>query len=228
MKLTFVTRICSLFIPLLFAVAQSFGQFEGVVESRNMTIDDDGTPQQFTITMAVKKNMVRVQTSSFGSTPGVIMIYRADRRLVWLIDEQEHTYREMLLQGPSLNPDDSLLQSREDRSFVRKSGKSKKILGYATEQLFVKRGESETELWATKALTNLATTLASVLGADDGRMPWSDELSRMGYYPLVAHTRLEGRVVESSEVTRISAGQTAVESFELPPGYKRQAIEQPH
>jgi hypothetical protein len=46
----------------------------------------------------------------------------------------------------------------------------------------------------------------------------------MGYFPLLARTRLEGRILESSEVTRIDARQLAPELFDLPTGYRKEGV----
>ncbi len=56
-----------------------WGQFEGIVESKNMTVDETGRPQRYTITMWVKADRIRTVSSPSGSMPGSTMIYRKDR-----------------------------------------------------------------------------------------------------------------------------------------------------
>jgi hypothetical protein len=109
---------------------------------------------------------------------------------------------------------------------VKKTKKSQKFLGYPCDQFMVTVEGVETEIWGTKKLGPLATTINRVFAGNggEGGKAWEDEITKMGYFPLVARTRLEGRVVESSEVTRIEERSLPADLFEIPSGYRKQGV----
>jgi len=67
-------------------------------------------------------------------------------------------------------------------------------------------------------------------GAEGGG--WMDDVASLGLYPLISSTRIGGRIIESQETTRIEIKSLAPDLFELPPGYRKQAMgdmqEPPH
>src|SRR5512142_1154309 len=98
-----MNRFLALLACGLTAVSLSFAQFEGIVESKNLTTDETGAFRQFTLTMWIKKDRIRVQTSAFGSTPASTMIYRGDRLVTWMLNDDDQTYFEILKNPRSLN-----------------------------------------------------------------------------------------------------------------------------
>jgi hypothetical protein len=196
--------------------------FEGVVESANTTTDETGAAQHFTMTMWVKGGMVRVGISAYGSNPVTTVIYRRDRGLVWMLNDRDRTYFEIRRQeGP---PGEKGRVSHP--SEIRPTGKKRTILGYACDQLLLKEGETETEYWATKKLGALAGAIGRAFDVN-GNEPGAredDELTRMGYFPLVVRTTLGGKIVESSEVTKVSLRSVEGGLFELPSEYKKESV----
>ncbi len=195
--------------------------FEGIVESRNMTTDETGQPQQYTMTLLVKGEMVRTEISSFGSNPASILIYRRDLSLVWVLNDRTKTFFEMRTadQGLNFEGGQTLGKSR-----IKKTGKTKKILGYQCDQLMLRNNDAQTEYWGTKSLTALAASIARAFGSDptepNGGM--NDELASLGYFPMAVHTRWEGKLIESSEVTRIGRQAIADSLFVLPSDFRKE------
>lgn len=214
-------RYSGVLLIVMLAFSPSAAQFEGIVETRNLTTDEIGNLQQFTMTMWIKKDRIRVQNSAFGTTPATTMIYRNDRHVIWMLNEEGKTYFEILQEEKPLEPGTSLT----DKPTIRRSGRTKKILGYSCEQVLLTHAEGETEIWGTKQLSDLEATTSKVLGESGSEGGgWMDEVASLGLYPLVSHTRMGGRLVESQETTRIEKKAVAADLFDLPPGYRKQAM----
>jgi hypothetical protein len=212
------TNRLSLLLAGLFFASFGHAQFEGVVESRNLTSDMSGAAQRFTMKLWVKKGIVKIEMSAIGSTPASTILYRLDVGRVVMLNDQEKTFFE-IPQGEAGQGD----VERAAPPTVRRTGKTRKILGYSCDQLYIRNGEAETEYWGTKSLSALAAALSKATGSQAGTGV-SDDLTAMGYFPLVAVTKMGGKVLESSEVTRLEAMTLPQELFEIPPGYKQQGI----
>lgn len=197
-------------------------QFEGVIESSNTTTDETGTDQHYVMTMWIKEAMAKITSTATPSTPATTMIYRSDLRIVRILNDENKTYFE-IPQGKM--KDDSPDMQNEPAS-VKKTGKTKKFLGYRCEQFMITQGESETEIWGTKDLRGLSASLARALGEErvGQGAAWNDELTKLGIYPLLANTRIEGKVIESQEVVKIEKMTLGEDLFSLPAGYKKQSV----
>ncbi len=199
-------------------------QFEGVVESRNLTVDEQGAEQRYVMTMWIRKDMVRVEISPVGDIPGSTVIYRGDRKISWVLNDLEKTYFEV-----SLSPD---VQQRStvpdmdsvDRPVLVRTKKTRKVLGYSCEQLIVKRGESETEIWGTKGLAALTEVLEGTLDADAraGAGYETRMIAQMGIFPVISTTRYDGKIIESQEITRVERKPVDPGLFLVPAGYAKQ------
>jgi hypothetical protein len=218
-------RVTGSVIALLFAVVRTlFAQFEGIVESKNLTTDEMGERIEYTMSMWVGNGVMRIQNKPAGDAPGTTLIYRNDKRVIWMINDEDKTYieiskdeqaRELLPPPPS---------PKQRRPVVSEQNVPKKILGYPCTQVIVTRGDEVTEIWGTKVLGGLSVAIREVLGDEHSSVAddWTDVLRRRGIYPLVAKTKIKGKVVESQEVTRVERKKLAQELFELPAGYKKQ------
>jgi hypothetical protein len=198
-------------------------QFEGIVESKNSTIDELGGSQEFSMTIWVKKDMVRIHTSSIGSSPPSTMIYRTDLKTIWMLNDDDKTYFQIAQdvdksrrgRGPGVT---------QDKPVIERTGKTRNTLGYRCEQILITRDGEETEIWGTKSLGGLAVALSRALGEEEADAGgWNDELTKMGIFPLSARTRLGDKVVDSQEISRITATKLLPELFELPAGYRKQS-----
>ncbi len=212
-------------VLLLMSMVQAKAQFEGVVESQNLTTDDEGKMVKFAITMWIKNDKIRVETGPIGSTPSSTMIYRGDRKIVWMLNDEDRSFFEILPNAPGLKGDTSARPAIPKESLA-KTGKKRKILGYSCEQYILRRGDQVTELWGTRSLPNLLATTSKVLGEDeeDSSGEWNEDLHRLGMFTLSAKTRVGGKVVEAQETSKIERQNVDEEKFELPEGYKKQII----
>lgn len=210
---------------LLVCAAPLFAQFEGVVESRNLTTDDEGKPVKFTITMWIKNDRMRVETGPIGATPPSTMIYRADKKIVWMLNDEERSYFEILQSPTDIAGDVSPNAQATDDSLVQ-TRKKKKILGYPCELYIVRDGDQVTEIWGTRALAGLLATTNRVLGEESTKdaPAWTEEFRRLGMFTLSARTMISGKIVESQDVSKIQPQSVDEGKFELPEGYKKQVI----
>ena len=148
-----MTKLSAYWLMLFLYVGtagSTMAQFEGIIESRNTTIDEAGQLQEFTMTMYIGPNMAMIRTSPFGSSPGSTMIYRGDMKVMWMLNEEDHTYFEI---GHDEEPDRMFVPSDgSGKPDIKKTGKSKQVLGYKCDQIVIRESDRETEMWATKSL----------------------------------------------------------------------------
>lgn len=208
----------------LFFPGTLLAQFEGMIESKNMTIDELGKEQQFTMTIWVKGANAKIVNSASGSSPAVTMVYRGDLQVLWVINDEEKSYYEMR-QGEGFGEAGQSL-SKENRTAVKKTGRTKKILGYPCAQYMVANSGAKTEIWGTRSLPGLAAALARAVGQDPegAQGGWTDEITRLDVYPLQAYTRIGGKIVESHDVTAIQRSTLQMDMFALPSGYVKQSV----
>jgi len=220
-----MSRSLGLLLLGLLCFQSAGAQFEGIIESKNLTTDELGSLRQFTITMWIKKDRIRVQSSAFGSTPATTMIYRNDRHIIWMLNDEDKTYFEILQEEKPQGLRSGEESRLEDKPTVRRTGRTKKILGYSCEQVLLTRGEGETEIWGTKQLSELEATTSRILGQSDAEAGgWMDEVARLGLYALVSSTRIKGKIIESQETTRIEVKNLSSDLFDIPPGFRKQAV----
>jgi hypothetical protein len=210
----------------LLLLQTSTAQFEGIVESKNLTTDETGKIQKFVMTMWIKVDMVRIENTATGSTPASTMIYRNDKKLVWMVNDEDKTFFEI---AQAESEDQGLARPENDggKSYrLVKTGKEKKILGYPCTQIILKYPDQQTTIWATRGLGDLSRAIAKALGEEHAESTgrWTNELTRMGMFPLASSTKINGNVVEAQEVTRIQRKTLGLEKFELPSGYRKQSL----
>lgn len=214
-------RSTAVMMATLVVAARTQGQFEGIIESTNVTTDQMGTPQQFVMTMWIKKDMVRIETSGLPS-PGSIMIYRTDQKRIYMINPDEKSYFEI---SQEEKPQELYAQGSGGGKYsVKRTGKTKNIAGYPCEQFLIKRGEESTELWGTKRLPHVVTTLSQALGqgqaqAADGAV---NEVMKLGIFPMLSATKIGGILIERQEVTKVEARSLDLSIFSIPSGYTKQ------
>ncbi len=218
----------SLSLPLLAACGgvDARAQFEGVVESRNLTVDESDTPRKFSMTIWLGQGKMRVETTAIGETPASTMIYRPDRGVFWILNAEQRSYVEVL-QNPEQAGSPGYPRDAETPQF-RKTGKTRTIIGYRCEQYLVRRPGEETEIWGTKQLGGLLRTVNAVLAGNrqDAGGEWADELTKLGVYPLIATTKVEGKTIESQEVVKIEKRSVRSDLFDLPSGYQKETVQE--
>jgi hypothetical protein len=205
-----------LMASLLLIAVPAAAQFEGMYESRNVTSGATGGHERFVMTVWLKGTRARIVTVPEGEEAGTTIIYRADRRVVWMLAEAERAYVEIPLGGgESPRPRNGVAAK------VQKTGRTAKVAGYLCRQVVITRNGERTELWGTEKLRRLSKALEGALGADSAPASGSpgEEMDRLGLFPLKSTTTIEGQVVESQEVLRVVEGKVDDDRFEIPPGY---------
>lgn len=212
-------------LVMVVLVPHAGAQFEGIVESKNITTDEKGEKQTFMMTLYVRKDMVKVRNSAIGNSPPSTMIYRNDKRVVWMLNEDEKTYFE-IPQGQSSEELHPPSEGRTNGYKMRRTGKTKRVLGYTCEQIFFTREDEETQIWGTKSLGHLSSAISKALGEEHAESSddWTNELLKMGMFPLISTTKIQGSLAESQEVTLIEKKTLPEELFALPPEYRKQRI----
>ncbi len=214
-------RTTAIIVAALVVAARTNAQFEGIIESKNVTTDQMGKPQKYVMTMWIKKDMVRIETSGLPD-PGSTMIYRTDQKRIYMINPDEKSYFEI---SQEEKPQELYTQGGSGAKYsVRRTGKTKSIAGYPCEQFIIKREDESTELWGTKKLPHVVATLSKALGQDhveaaDGAV---NEVMKMGIYPMFSATKVEGILIEQQEVTKVDARQLDLSIFSIPAGYTKQ------
>ena len=226
MRTVFATVVAVAVLEIVSSTA--LAQFEGIIESKNLTTDEMGSRQDFIMTMFIKKEMVKIQTTSSGSNPAATMIYRSDKQLVWMLNDDDKTFFEIPRESGAEKVQVPSEEEKPAGLKTIKTGKSRKILGYSCIQIIFKQPGEETTIWATRDLGNLFHAISRALGEEPTESPadWTNELTKQGFFPLVSSTRIDGNLVESQEVTRIEKKVLSPALFELPSDYQRQGIDE--
>lgn len=203
-------------------------QFEGVVEFWNRTTTDEtGSTFEYITEMTIKGTLVRIHTTSSGATPASTMIYRTDKGLFWILNEQERSYFEVRTLGGRGGEIPDSLPVHSGLRF-RSTGQKRTILGYRADQYVAEDLERRIEIWGTTGLESLAGALKQVFESAQGEEPgsWNDELASRGIFPLISRISISGLVVESSEVRRIKPGAVAAGLFDLPSGFRKVSVDE--
>ncbi len=213
-------RAAFLSVALVIA-GRAYAQFEGIVETKNVTMDEMGKAQEFSMTMWIKKDMVKIETSG-GTLPGSTMIYRTDQRKIYMVNDEDKTYFK-------ISQDEKAQEiygvgGTSEKYTVKKTGKKKVIAGYPCEQFIINRNNEVTDLWGTKKLGQLVKAISKAMGQEHTNVAEgaTNEVMKMGIYPMLSTTKLDGSVIESQEVTRIETKALDAALFNLPAGYKKQ------
>jgi hypothetical protein len=225
MKTITIALLLSLLACSVSSSLRAQATFEGSIESRNTTTDELGELQHYTMKLLVKGDMVRTEISAFGTNPASTLIYRPDLRLVWILNVREKSFFEIRRTGPG-----EVGEGKESAgvSQIRKTGRSKKILGFPCDQLILRGGGAETEYWGTKQLSSPARSIARAFGSDptEANRGINDQLAALGYFPMIVRSRWEGRVIEYSEVTKVDRRLLPDTLFVLPADYRRETAPQ--
>jgi len=213
----------TLCIAFLIATRAHAQQFEGIVESKNVTTDEMGRPQEFVMTMWIKKDMVRIETKG-GAMPGSTMIYRTDLRKIWMLNTEDKSYFEISQEEKAQEVVGT--GGTTAKYSIRKTGKTKTIAGYPCEQFIIKRNSEETQLWGTKKLAHLVSAISKALGQEQTTVAEgpTNEMMKIGVYPMLSMTKVDGNVIESQEITKVETKSLDANLFSLPASYKKQKI----
>lgn len=189
-------------------------------------------------------------------TTGRTTIFRFDKELVWTIDEKKKTYEEMtfaqMQQGmdqmrsemknemKNMSPEERKIMEKmmgnkmggmfsEEQTFeitVQRSGKTKRILDYNCEQIFLMFDkEPVMEMWVTDKF-NMGNEYLDVyqkMGIMKGK--FSEEAKKIRGIPLLTKMSMNlgmGKMDSESQVTKIVATSVSDSEFDVPREYKKQ------
>lgn len=221
----FILTLCGLLFvsPALLVARQDF---TGLIESKNVTTDETGANVGFTMLIWIGEQNVKIQNTYDGTIPASTMIYRNDRHVLWMLNTDDKTFFEIRQDEKPETVTPPGRPGQEERFAVKRTGKKKKILGYDCEQVVLRRSDQETEIWGSRKLAYLSGVISKRLGGEQVEQGggWSEEVEKLGLFPLAATTRIEGVVAESQEIIRIEPRMIPPEVFEIPAGYKKQSL----
>ena len=208
--------------------APGLSQYEGVLEMKVSMAEGDSIHSS-TYRLHVQKGKLAATLSagSGGGAGGGAFIFRGDRKLLWIVNDDQKSYLEVSMKDVDTS---SGKAAPADESKLERTGKRKTILGYACDE-FVVQGETEQiQLWATSKLGNVYEGLLKSLGElGSAQMKdqagWEAQLSAMKLFPLELVTSRNGVLYQTQEVTKIETKKLPSTMFEPPRGYKKESLD---
>ncbi|HEV8537669.1 MAG TPA: DUF4412 domain-containing protein [Bacteroidota bacterium] len=221
-------------LSFFFVVNIASSQFEGKID---MKVTRGGGEQQHEIqyTMSLKKGMLAFTTKG-GETAEDAgnVILRSDKNLLWIINDKNRTYLEIVADDKSATPQAKThKKSRETtaehaKSILRKTGKKQTLAGYECEEWIGEEEEEVTSIWGTTKLGNVYEGFTKAFGSMYDQKQdlegWQQELIEKKVFPMKTTVKEGGEVTETQEVTKVEPKSLAATIFEPPAGYKKQAM----
>ena len=223
-------------VSILLALALCIGpsamlaQFEGTIDMKMVSQRDDKQAEML-YTMYVKKDMlaadVKGQDESMG---GGRFIFRGDKKVFWIINDQEKNYLEMSFKEDQRDTGKGEMKKhKKEKINIHPTGKTQTILGYACEEWEMKEGDEVKSVWGTKKLGNVYEGIAKSFdqlgkrGSKEDEDEWV-QLAHMDIFPLKIVSAENGKVQETQEVTKIESKALPASMFEPPSGYKKHSF----
>jgi hypothetical protein len=107
--------------------------------------------------------------------------------------------------------------STESAGSIKKTGETKKILGYDCEKFLFDQDASKGESWMTKDLGSFMFFTESQQGMAD----WQKEILNEGYFPLEVTEYSNGKVESSYNVTEVTPQELSSDMFTIPSSYQK-------
>src|ERR1051326_8848069 len=108
----------------LFRALPALAQFEGIIDMK-MTRHVEGAPRSVSYSMSVKGEMLAAQAGEGeGSEAKGKFIFRGDRKVMWVVDDQAKTYLEISLTGDAGGKKKGKGVRRKENSFFAATGRS--------------------------------------------------------------------------------------------------------
>jgi hypothetical protein len=228
-------RRLSLLLLLVLGATSLRAQFEGSISMRVSTYYEAETTRVAYV-MSVKNDMLAVTTSG-GTTKdaaeGGHFIIRGDKRLMWIVNDAERKYVEFpLLDDTTAKKPAGTAKSAPAEPLLRKTGKSKTLLGYACDEYAGATSDETSVIWASPKLGKVYDGLFKSLNqmkpgeaAAETGGDWQAELVRLKLFPLSITTRRNGALYETQEVTAISSKPPSPGAFAPPAGFEKLSME---
>lgn len=166
-------------------------------------------------------------------------ILRTDRRKLYLLDHDDHTYStvDLPVDLARMTPAEQratltqLIAATKVQVSVAKTAESKKVGSYAAERYNVTVAGGgkkifETTLWVSKDVPGFAQAnqvAAHLAALQPGSADWAAELERLPGFPVLQETVLEvtgAKVRSREELTAVESKAAPAGTYELPEGYQ--------
>ena len=177
-----------------------------------------------TMTYAMKGTKLRMEMDAEGHQMSTIMDMEKMEMLMLMPEQKKY----MVM--PLKKTMEKAAEHAETNTEVERTGKTEKILGYASDQILVKDKEkgTVTELWVA---SNLGTFMGMGNGGGGGMFggrksataaKWEEVLKGKGGFPLrVVTTNAKGKEIYRMEATKIEPGSQPSSLFVPPEDYER-------
>ena len=217
---------------LSWCVSFAHAQFEGTIEMK-MTMSDNGKTQEMLYDISFKDNMTAMMSKAKDKDmmmPGK-MIYRGDKQVMWMINDEEKSYLEISLKDQDGMEDEEEKEMTKDRPKIRKTGKTQTILGYSCDEWIEEDDNEVTSIWGTPKLGNIYESFTkSFSGMSGGKARkeskgWENEMFSNKVFPLKVVVSEKGKVKHSQEVTKIEAKKIPASMFNVPKDYEKQSLD---
>jgi len=205
-----------------------FAQFEGVIDMK--VVDSTGdSVQTENYSLQVQGNKVSADfhEADASKTNGKF-IFRGDKKLLWIIDDDQKKYIELSTKDQPSGKDSEQTHKATSSEKLHKTGKKEALLGYTCDEMVTHKDGDEVRIWATKKLGNIYEGLSQSLGELSGKEEqggWEHELAVMKMFPLKVTTIRKNAPAETQEVTRIHEEKLSASVFLPPDGYEKQSFD---
>ncbi len=216
-------------VIILFFCGQNLrAQFEGVIEMKVVDTAGDSVQTAKYRLQIQGTNVSADFHESDASTMNGRFIFRGDKKVLWIIDDDQKNYIE--LSTDQSQSGEASKQSRKDNpaEHLQKTGNRQTILGYSCEELVTQKNGDEVHVWATKQLGNIYEGLSQSLGEMNGKDEgggWEHELGVLKMFPLKVTTIRNKSIAETQEVTRVHQEKLSASFFLPPDGYQKQTLD---
>jgi hypothetical protein len=208
-------------------------QVEGQIDMK-MTRSSEGKRMGVLYSMFVKGDLLAAKTNGggMGLKTGKF-IFRGDKKTLWVIDDEKKSCLEIPLTGDEKSPKGRTKKDieRAARVKIEKTGKTDNLLGYPCSEWITEDEGKVTHIWGTSRLGNIYDGLMKSFekmnpGLEENRMEgWEGELAKMKIFPVKIVSIKEGDTLETQEVTNIDSRSVPASMFEIPSGYKKEALD---
>jgi len=208
-------------------------QFEGVV--RMVAVSrSDGDSSVVRSTVYFKGDLLAAviepaEQAEQGSDRGGKFILRGDRKLMWIVVDEERKVMEIPI-GENTPVPPAHAPAKKSYALER-TGKTGRMAGYACEEWVADEGGGKTaRIWATKDLGDMYRGVVkwfdemSMASATDGER-WEREIAEKGLFPMSVTRMEDGELTESEEVLSVEEQSIAAPTFEPPEGYQVQKVD---
>jgi len=216
-------------VIVLFLFGQKLpAQFEGVIEMKVVDTAGDSVQTAKYRLQIQGTNVSADFHESDASTMNGRFIFRSDKKVLWIIDDDQKNYIELSTDQSQSGETNKQSRKESTAEHLQKTGHKQTILGYSCEELTTQKNGDEIHVWATKQLGNIYEGLSQSLGEMNGKDEeggWEHELGVLKMFPLKVTTIRNKNIAETQEVTLVHKEKLSASMFLPPDGYQKQTLD---